>query len=1079
MFKVRDKILVMLFSVIIVPIIIIGVFITLHTTKSIKQDKITALQQNTEIKVEKAMSFVRSIEEDIRNIAGNVSILNLTGAISNEDSAQISLWKSNLELTFQKFAERKRIYDKIRYIDKSGVELVRIDLLKKGHAEIVLREKLQNERDTYLLKEALKLSKDEIYISELDLNGEHDEIGPVRKRSLRYATPVFDSKEQKRGVLVFHLPVYNLFRNILSNDFDKGIDIYLVDKNGFYLHSEMLYRQNGQSQYDRRGNINGDLPQDVATLVMSGATGVKPVNKRLFSFKPIKYDVLGPGRYWTCMESMDKSEVYSYVYTVYKVIGVFALLLVTGVITATLVFSGKLTKPLNELVKGATAVAKGDLDYNINVKSNDELEFLTFSFNKMTCSLGKARKQLQDYTHNLEQKVAGKTKVLDEKLKRSEVLVQAGQLLWDENDINNTMDGIVNLISKTLKVKFCIIFLYDKTNNSLYSVSGVGWKEGIVGHTTLDVGPGSHAEFALKRLRPVVIDDLRNEKRFSILPLLVEHGIVSGVSVPMNVGGHALGVFGVYTEELTKFTEDDTNFLQSVGYIIATAVERRRAEKEIEKEKEYTDNLIRTTKDAIVGINEKRVISLWNQSAEKIFGYSKSEIIGLPVTTIIPEKYKKQHAVGLQKFIETGELKSPDRTLSALGITKEGVEVPIEMSLTSQKIENERYVFTAIIRDLTERKKMEEILLQSEKLKSIGTITAGVSHEFNNILSIISGNVQILKRKYTNDKQLIEQLQVVGKAAKDGEKITSRMLKFAKTENDTVEFEPVDIRELIKQSVEFSMPMWKNMAQSNGINYQIDTDGVKDVAIVLCNSTEIREVFINIIKNALDAMPDGGTVSFSTRNTSDKVYVAVSDTGVGMSEYILKHVFDPFFTTKLPVGTGLGMSMVYGILTRHCGKINVESEVGRGSTFTLELPVTRNTVTPITSLDEGLNTKSIDLSILVVDDEVNICELLNVYLSSEGHSVKTVYNGADAIDISMKERFDLVLCDLAMPLVSGYEVVKALNGMDRPPRIGIITGCGGGPIPVDDKEMNVDFILKKPFSFNMLTKYINKLSISG
>ncbi len=1078
MFKVRDKILVMLFSIIIIPIIIIGAFITLHTTKSIKQDKITTLQQNTEARVEKAMSCVRSIEEDVRNVSGNVSVLNLIDAISNEDTIQINLWKSNLELIFQSFAESKRIYNKIQYIDESGTELVLLDLEKRGSAEITPTEELQNKSEAGFLKETFKLNDGEIYISELDLNSEYEGIDSIHRVSVSYAIPVFDSRKQNRGTIIFHVPAYNLFENALLNSFDKEMDIYLMDKSGFYLHSETSRKQDESFDSRSGGNIRDDLPQDAATLVMSGKTGVKLVNKHFLSFKPIKYDSLDSGRYWVCMERLDKSVVYAPLYTVYKVIGVFVLLLLTGVITATLVFSRKLTKPLNELVKGATAVSKGDLDYHINVKSNDEFEFLTFSFNKMTYSLGKTRKQLQSYTKNLEQKVAGKTKVLNEKLKKSEVLVGAGQLLWDEEDINKTMNGIVDLISKTLKVKFCMILLYDKTHTSLCLASGVGWTEGVVGHTTLDVEPGSQAEFNLSKLKPVVIEDLRSETRFSRFPLLVEHGVISGVSVPVIVGDHVLGVLGVYTEELTKFTKDDTNFLQSVGYIVATAVESRRAEKEIESEKEYTGNLIETAKDAIVGINEKGIISIWNQSAEKIFGYSASEIIGQPVTSIIPERYREQHAIGLQMFLKTGEFRNQNRTLDAFGLTKEGVEVPVEMSLTSQKIENGRYLFTAIIRDLTERKKMEAVLLQSEKLKSIGTITAGVSHEFNNILAIISGSVQIMQMKHSDDKQLTERLRTVGKATKDGEKIVKRMLKFAKTKKITEEFEPVDIRELIEQSVEFSMPRWKNMAQPNGIEYQIETDGIKEVAAVFCNSTEIGEVLINIINNALDSMPGGGRISFSTWNTSDKVYVAISDTGEGMSEDTLKHVFDPFFTTKLAVGTGLGMSVAYGILTKHGGKINVESELGKGSTFTLELPITRNTVIPIASPDYEPDTRSRDLAILVIDDEVNICELLNEYLSNGGHSVQTVDNGADAIDITTREKFDLVLCDMAMPHVSGYDVIKVLNRLEKTPKIGIITGWDGEPIPNGDKDINIDFVLKKPFDFNMLTKHINELFLS-
>jgi CheY-like chemotaxis protein len=171
--------------------------------------------------------------------------------------------------------------------------------------------------------------------------------------------------------------------------------------------------------------------------------------------------------------------------------------------------------------------------------------------------------------------------------------------------------------------------------------------------------------------------------------------------------------------------------------------------------------------------------------------------------------------------------------------------------------------------------------------------------------------------------------------------------------------------------------------------------------------------------------------------------------------------------------------VAYGILSRHSGKINVESEVGKGSTFTLELPVTGDSVIPIKSSIYEPDTKCKDLSILVVDDEVNICELLNAYLLNNGHRVKTVDNGADAIDITMRERFDLVLCDMAMPQISGYDVIKALNRLDKTPKIGIITGWDGKPIPIDDKDISVDFIIKKPFDFNVLTKHINELSISG
>jgi signal transduction histidine kinase len=245
----------------------------------------------------------------------------------------------------------------------------------------------------------------------------------------------------------------------------------------------------------------------------------------------------------------------------------------------------------------------------------------------------------------------------------------------------------------------------------------------------------------------------------------------------------------------------------------------------------------------------------------------------------------------------------------------------------------------AILRQIMKRKRMEVALLQSEKLKSIGTISAGISHEFNNILAIISGNVQLMTQDYKDHEKLVNTLNIIMKAISDGAEISSKMSDFAQTKIDTTEYVTDDVSDLIKQSVEFTKPRWKNMTQANGINYQIDIEGVREKSEVSCNSTEIREVFINIIYNALEAMPDGGRISFSTWNKDGVAFVRVSDTGNGMTEDVMKKIFDPFFTTRRPQGAGLGMSIAYSIMSRHNGDIDVKSEIGTGSTFTLQFPI--------------------------------------------------------------------------------------------------------------------------------------------
>ncbi len=376
-----------------------------------------------------------------------------------------------------------------------------------------------------------------------------------------------------------------------------------------------------------------------------------------------------------------------------------------------------------------------------------------------------------------------------------------------------------------------------------------------------------------------------------------------------------------------------------------------------------------------------------------------------------------------------------------------------------------------------ERQKIEGTLLRSEKLKAMGVITSGIAHEFNNILAIISGNVQLLERRFRDHKQLSEALQIIRRATNDGAEISNRMLKFTKIKKDTKGFELCNLKDLIIHAINFTLPQWKNMAQVKGVNYRMEKKDMQDVPSILCNPTELREVFTNIINNALDAMPDGGSISFSTWSIENDVFVSIRDIGEGMSEEVKKNIFDPFFTTKLPMGSGLGMSTAYGIITRHGGKIAVESEKGKGTIFTLQFQA-GNKVDNIEELPEPeQNIQSKSLNILVVDDEVGICKLLNEFLSEKNHKVKTVDNGTDAIKLLSKEHFDLVLCDLLMPDVNGYDVIKALDNLDKKPKIGIITGWAEKLDLLKEENMKVDLIAKKPFNFSELTRQINSLGI--
>ena len=522
---------------------------------------------------------------------------------------------------------------------------------------------------------------------------------------------------------------------------------------------------------------------------------------------------------------------------------------------------------------------------------------------------------------------------------------------------------------------------------------------------------------------------------------------------------------GLLTSNFNKMAEGLTNEI----------ADRKYAEKLLRKSEENYRQLIEAAQDAIISTDEKGVISVWNKLAEKIFGYSKSEIIGQSITTIISEKYKIPYHEGLNQFVKSDKTKIIDEPMEVSGMTKAGLEIPIELSISSYKTEDEQLAFIGIARDLTERKRIEETLLRSEKMKSMGLITSGVAHEFNNILAIVKGFALQIKKKCKDDKKLEKRVDTIIKASLDGAEIVRRMREYTNIEIDNTNFVPTDIRNLIKQVIEFTMPRWQNIAHANGIHYKINADDFKDVLCVMGNQSELREIMINIVNNALDSMPDGGTLSYRTWREENIVFVSISDTGVGMKKDVQKNIFDPFFTTKVGTGTGLGMSMAYGIITRHDGRIDVESEVGSGSTFTISLPMSGKTVKPDLAFESEVEIKAEGLRILIVDDEQNICNLLSEYFLEDGHNVKSANSGVIAIKLLETEHFDLVLTDLVMPEVSGYDIIKAVRTLEKKPKVGIITGWGNSPRTEKEEALKADFIIQKPVNFSELTLYINNI----
>ena len=355
-------------------------------------------------------------------------------------------------------------------------------------------------------------------------------------------------------------------------------------------------------------------------------------------------------------------------------------------------------------------------------------------------------------------------------------------------------------------------------------------------------------------------------------------------------------------------------------------------------------------------------------------------------------------------------------------------------------------------------------LIQSERLKALGQMASGVAHDFNNTLAGIIGNTQLLLRE-TDDEQIRERLQSVELAAKDGASTVRRIQEFSRIHvNSESELEALDLNQVIQDTIRITRPLWKDQAQNKGKTVKLTTR-LGCIAPIQGNAAELREVLTNIVLNALDAMNGSGEIVVSSWQQGEEVFLAISDTGPGMTDETKGKLFDPFYTTKGPTNSGLGLSVAFGIIHRHNGTIEVQSICGKGTTFVIQLP---QSLEPIKTVVEETPEHIPNAKILLVDDDRFVRESICMVLQHLGHTVSAATNGQDAIDQFAGGDFDLVFTDLGMPGLSGWDVAAGVKALNASVPVVLMTGWGR---ELDANEINsrgVDFLVTKPFEVNTI-----------
>jgi CheY-like chemotaxis protein len=382
---------------------------------------------------------------------------------------------------------------------------------------------------------------------------------------------------------------------------------------------------------------------------------------------------------------------------------------------------------------------------------------------------------------------------------------------------------------------------------------------------------------------------------------------------------------------------------------------------------------------------------------------------------------------------------------------------------------------------------MREQFSQMEKLSALGELASGVAHDFNNTLAGILGRAQLLQR--TDDLEKVKHgLDIIIKTAEDGAKTVKRIQDFARQRRDH-NFELVSIDQISMDASEITRPRWKNCAEASNIHITLELQ-IGSNAMVMGDDSELREVLVNMVFNAIDAMPEGGTLTLSTHTEGDSVIVKVIDTGVGMYPEVRSRIFDPFFTTKGKAGLGLGLAVSFGIIRRHSGNIEVESQYGSGTEFRITLPLAKIVEKSVSQSEcvamvlpeevfPTIDEQQLPMRLLVVDDEIFVRDLLRDILEGERCDVSIAESGSEALALFRETNFDGVFTDVGMPGMSGWELAREIRQINKKIPIAVITGWGEAVGSHEQKEAGVDWVVAKPFTADRIAELVRDINRSG
>jgi PAS domain S-box-containing protein len=529
----------------------------------------------------------------------------------------------------------------------------------------------------------------------------------------------------------------------------------------------------------------------------------------------------------------------------------------------------------------------------------------------------------------------------------------------------------------------------------------------------------------------------------------------TAVVCPIRGEGNTLGYLLVANRAGSRPIDSrERELLEMLSDYLAVAIQNSSLYGEMKETKLHLESLINSAGDAIISVDGDGIIRGWNPAAESIFGLARAQAVGQPFAALLPSGQYQAARAALSA-------ETPVRTFDVIAKRADGGVLILAVTLSSLPGRNgSTDGILAIVRDMTSQREIEAQMHQSERLTALGQMAGGIAHDFNNLLQAILGYAQLMARSPGNTDVIRRGLDVIEKAANSGAETVRRIQKFARLRPEEP-FVSMDLNQVVRDSLAITRPRWEEKKIKGGVPLQLELE-LGPVPMVMGRPAELNEVITNLVLNAIDAMPRGGTLQIRTRLGDHRhAVVTVADTGMGMSEDVRKRVFDPFFTTKGEEGTGLGLSVSHSIVERHGGDLRVDSQPGKGTIFTITLPIGMSQAGESATGGETRGERK--GRILLVDNDPGVLSILGEMLKDAGHHVLPVPSGSEALRVFVPSGFDLVITNVGMPEMSGWDLAERLRVGDPNVPVIFITGWG---LQEDDqarcRRLGISALLFKP-----------------